>query len=136
MFSKDWIGPLLLELLATMMPSSLLGNLFQLCIIAFLVIYTGASAGEAQRRLDVTEQNPFMDSVCSDFIGDHSTQVSVNEVSVIIVTRNEEKNSFSQTVMQTLFRQSSAILSLLLSPCRLNPSSKVRRAELSSSLLW
>jgi len=113
-----------------------LGNLFQLCIFAFLVIYIRASDGESQRRLDVTEQNPFMDTVCSDFIGDHSTQVSVNEVSVIIVTRNEEKNSISQTVMQILFRKSSAMFTLLLSPCSLNPSSKARRAELSSSLLW
>ena len=78
--------------------------LFQLCIIAFLVIYARASDGStyssgSHRRLDVTEQNPFMDSVCSDFIGDHSTQISVDEVSVIIVTRNEEKNSVSQTVL-------------------------------------
>ena len=59
-----------------------------------------------RRRLTETttaSNNPFMDSVCLDFIQDSTLEISIPTVSVVIVARNEERSALLATVRIYLF---------------------------------
>lgn len=61
------------------------------------------SSNDAGRRLAADNAaNPFMDTICSDMIGDSSLQIGTKDVSIVIVARNEGRSAFARTVIHIL----------------------------------
>jgi hypothetical protein len=93
-----------------------LAALSVLCFVAFTRVNVVSNVpaeqeqnGEAVHHRRLTEisaiaENPFMDSVCLDFLQDSKLQITVTKLSVIIVARNEDRSSLLRTVGRDPFR--------------------------------
>lgn len=70
-----------------------------LCLLPALVDSQKAESGHGRRlAVENVEDSPFMNGICMDMIQDSTLQISVTTFSVIIVARNEDKDSVLKTV--------------------------------------